>query len=108
MIITDITKFDSQRITLVNHKIKEIRETITDDELNKFNGSDWMRGSRFNSTERVLRTLLGKIYAECGSDHEAANKKFIGLNSMQTEPYIKKALAELAYGDYYYTYEKEY
>ncbi len=108
MITTNISKFDQQRLTLVKYKINEIRDKITDEDLNKSNQHDWKRGGRFNDNDYILRVLLGTIFSECNRDHEAANKRLVSLNSMHTEPYIKKALLDTSYTDYYYTYEKNH
>lgn len=105
MVIVDKSKFDAERLYLLEHKIKNTKH-LYDADLEK---EDWaLKGSRYNNDARIAMMVVGNIYAECEFDHEKANAKFLSLNSTEIEPYIKKAIIESASADYYYTYEKQY
>ncbi len=105
MIVTDISKFDASRLTLLVFKIKNTKagydSAISDT-------SEYLKGSRYNDDARIARMILGDIYGEMKFDVEKAAAKFLSLNSIEIEPYIKKAVLESASADYHYTYEKQW
>ena len=84
--------------------------TNTKDQYDSHIASDnmMMKGSRYNDDARIARMVIGIFYAESGYDYEKANAKFISLNSVEMEPYIKRAVLESASSDYYYTNEKQW
>lgn len=105
MILTDKSKFDAYAFNLLLHKIKNTKAQY-DSDLAK---EEWaLKGYRYNDDERIARMVIGDIFGECGFDYEKANTKFISMNSIEIEPYIKKAVLDAASADYYYTYEKQY
>ena len=105
MFITDISKFDTHRLTLLVFKIQNTKAQYDDAIANT---NEFLKGSRYKDDSRIARMILGDIYAESGSDHVKANAKFLSLNSIEIEPYIKKAVMDSASADYYYTYEKQW
>jgi 6-pyruvoyl-tetrahydropterin synthase len=105
MILTDLSKFDAYMFNLLVNKIKNTKSQYDADLANE----EWaLKGSRYNDNERIARMVVGNIYGECGFDYEKANAKFISLNSIEIEPYIKAAVLDSASADYYYTYEKQW
>jgi hypothetical protein len=105
MILTDLSKFDSYMFNLLVHKIKNTKSQydadIAADDMS-------MKGYRYNDDQRIARIVIGNIYGECGFDYEKANAKFISLNSIEIEPYIKAAVLDSASADHWYTYEKQW
>ncbi len=105
MVLVDKDKFDKQRFYLLTHKIKQIKSqydsAIESDDMS-------MKGRRYNDDDRIARMVVGDIYSECKFDIESAKKKFLALNSIEIEPYIKAAVIDSAGADHWYTYEKNY
>jgi predicted MPP superfamily phosphohydrolase len=104
MTITDITKFDTYSFNLLVYKIKNTKSQYDVD----FVGGEHFKGFRYNDDERIARMVIGDIFAECQRDENRANSKFISLDSIQMEAYIKRAVLESASCDHYYTFEKMY
>jgi hypothetical protein len=105
MILTDLTKFDAYMFNLLLHKIKNTKSQYDADLALE----DWaLKGYRYNDDERIARMVVGNIFAQSNYDYEKANAKFISLNSIEIEPYIKAAVLDSASADYYYTYEKQW
>lgn len=105
MVLTDKSKFDAYMFNLLLHKIKNTKHEYDADLSDT---SEYLKGSRYNDDDRIARMIIGKIYAECQFDYVKANAKFISLNSIEMQPYIKDAVLESASCDYYYTYEKQW
>ncbi len=105
MIVVNKDKFDKQRFYLLTHKIKQIKSqydsAIESDDMS-------MKGSRYNDDDRIARTVVGIIHAECDLNLDRSKLRFLAMDSVEIEPYIKQAVLESASADYYYTYEKEY
>jgi hypothetical protein len=105
MILTDKSKFDAYAFNLLLHKIKNTKSQydadIAADDMS-------MKGNRYNDDERIARMVIGDIYGEVGYDYVKANAKFISLNSIEIEPYIKAAVLDSASADHWYTYEKQW
>jgi hypothetical protein len=104
MVLVDINQFDQQRFYLLVNKVKLTKSNY--DSL--MNEGEHLKSRRYNDDDRIARMIVGDIYAECKYDIEAAKKKFLALNSIEIEPYIKSAVLESASCDYYYTYEKDW
>lgn len=104
MVLVNINEFDQQRFYLLTHKIK-LTKAYYD---NLLNDNEHLRGRRYDDDSRIAQMIVGDIYKECGFDLEASKKKFLALNSVDIEPYVKKAVLESASADYYYTYEKRW
>ena len=103
MVLTDISKFDKERLQLLAYKIKETKHLY---DANLADTNTFLKGSRYNDDQRIARMILGNIYNECKFDYVEAAKKFLSLSSTEIEPYIKAAVLDYASCDYYYTYEK--
>lgn len=103
MTIVDTTKFDSYHFSLLVAKIKNTKESYD------LSDSDtYLKGSRYNDNDRIARMVVGNIYAEVKMDLEVAKAKFLSLNSVDIEPYIKQAVLDSASADHWYTYEKQW
>lgn len=105
MILTDVTKFDTERFYLLTYKIKATKATYDSDIADQ---GEFLKGSRYNDDARIARMVVGDIYGECGFNQEKAAAKFLSLNSTEIEPYIKKAVMDSASADHWYTYEKQW
>jgi hypothetical protein len=105
MILTDISKFDQERLTLLTYKIKETKANY---DAYLADTDSYLKGSRYNDDARIARMVVGNIYGECKFDHVEASKKFLSLNSIEIEPYIKAAVLDSASADHWYTYEKQW
>ena len=105
MFLTDITKFESYMFNLLLHKIKNTKNQY-DSIISSDDAS--LKGSRYNDDQRIARMIVGDIFAESDYDYVVANARFISLNSVEIEPYIRKAVLESARADYHYTHEKQY
>lgn len=109
MVSVDITQFDQDKLTLLKGKIDFMKENIielADGEVD--HRLMIMRGSRFDNSERIARTVVGKLYAKCKFDIELAKKMFLEISSLDIEPFIIDSVKESASADYYYNYEKDY
>lgn len=100
----DKNKFDAYMFTLLVAKIKNTKNDY--DSL--LMDGEYLKGSRYNNDERIAMMVLGDIFTECKRDYFKANEKFVSLNSVEIEPYIKEAVLDSASCDYYYTYEKQW
>ena len=105
MILTDVTKFDAYRFTLLVAKINNIKSEF---DLELADTETYLKGYRYNDNQRIARMVIGDIYAECEFNLEKANQKFLSLNSEETVPYIKKSILDSASADHWYTYEKQW
>lgn len=105
MVVTDLSKFDAYRFSLLVAKIKNTKSSY-DSELS--DSSQYLKGYRYNDDQRIARNVVGNIFAQCSYDYEKANEKFLALNSTEIEPYIKEAVLDAAFGDHWYTYEKRW
>lgn len=105
MTLTDITKFDQYMLVLLIAKIKNTKSQY-DTLINSDN--TMMMGGRYHDDRRIAHMVIGDIFTECSMDYQKANTKFISLNSIEIEPYIKKAVLDSAGADYWYLYEKQW
>ena len=104
MILFDITKFDSQKVYLLQGRIGNIKDSV------ELNADCFCKGIRYNDNERISRLVLGYIIgSEKGViDYESANANFLSLNTTQIDPLIYRAVYEAAESDFYYEFEKEW
>ena len=106
MLVFNLEKFDNQRFYLLQGRIENIKDSIG---LNEY----WSyRGTRYSDSERIAKMILGYIIEETENqdqtrNYEAANSKFLSLDTYQIDPYIEKAVRESASADYFYKFEKE-
>ncbi len=105
MFVTNTSNFDAYRLNLLIGKIKNTK-AIYDADLQDLN--TYYKGYRYNNDERIAHMILGNIFNECQSNYVAANAKFLSLDSIQIEPYIKAAVLESASADHWYLYEKQW
>ena len=104
MVVVDKSHFDAYSFNLLFWKIKNTKSQYDTD----LEGSEAIKGVRYRDDDRIARMVLGYIFTECGFDPSYANKKFISLNSIDIEPYIRQAILESARADCHYLQEKKY
>jgi len=111
MLILDKSQFDSkidkQRLNLLIGRIKNIKNTF---EL--IEGVHY-RDSRFEDDSRIAYMIIGDIVEETRNEdgshnYEAANSKFISMNTSEIHPYIERAVLDSAGADFYYKFEKDW
>jgi len=101
-------KIDQQRYYLLQGRIGQIKDSIVPED------TDWyLRGWRYNDNERIAYMIIGDIVKETKDqdghhNYEAANAKFISMDTHQIDVYIKKSVLESASADHWYAFEKEW
>ena len=105
MVVINLQNFDQDKFYLLKGRISQTKAEHLD--LIK-ESDDMMCGSRYDNDARIAQMVLGYLYQEVDFNYEDANKLFLSLSSIETDPYIKKAVLESASADYYYAFEKRW